>query len=665
MIWWPLYLRVRASAAHPCFESLALGKDKATPSWTVVTLAAALPLIPCGWSPLRPLSPLQASRRYAIAEALKMFHRQHGSRLSALAVKLLGPLPEEVREEFPALQITYSPLLAGSVDGDQPGAASGGDAAAADPDADGSNAGAAAALVGASEDASIIAVEKALRRRKGKRSTPKRLDIGGTLMKRPYLVVPVLEQPKEGRAPPPQPAGAQPAAAALEGNTAALESGLALDPVGLEIRRLEAMLGSGFVVAAEGGVADKEKGAAAPAAGGGSSAAARPPSRRKSKPRRIVTEVPEAGATAPSSAPATPPRKKGGGGVKYEDASPRRSPRSMGNTATDADEAAKSTKQRGRDDAKKEKKEKRKGKSPGAAEPTSSGGSDDEDRKKRSRSRGRRPGEGGRGRRKKSEDAAAAAAGGADGASSGDENRPGHRSKSGQRRRSPGKEDRQRSRGKVNDAKRSYRSSGDGGSRRADELALQPLPLARRAAAGGLEKQTTGKRLAGKLFGADAAVGGRVERLLLTSDERRLEKAMLKLSRSTRLDIDRPDVKVTYTSKFIVSVICTTFYIWTGAHSSPFLLKDVSISPARRLAPHLRESKYPGQFKMTIAASPLANHTGVSTSCLQLFCCLYVDEFSPTSPYHGRWLVHDMNEKCFVGPHLRCGATNHTPGWLS
>lgn len=45
--------------------------------------------------------------------------------------------------------------------------------------------------------------------------------------------------------------------------------------------------------------------------------------------------------------------------------------------------------------------------------------------------------------------------------------------------------------------------------------------------------------------------------------------------------------------------------------------------------------------------------TGVSSSCLQLFCCIFVDEFSPTSPFHGRWLVHDMTQKCFVGPHLR------------
>lgn len=30
--------------------------------------------------------------------------------------------------------------------------------------------------------------------------------------------------------------------------------------------------------------------------------------------------------------------------------------------------------------------------------------------------------------------------------------------------------------------------------------------------------------------------------------------------------------------------------------------------------------------------------TGVSIACLQLFCCLPVDEFSPGSPYSGSWL---------------------------
>lgn len=48
----------------------------------------------------------------------------------------------------------------------------------------------------------------------------------------------------------------------------------------------------------------------------------------------------------------------------------------------------------------------------------------------------------------------------------------------------------------------------------------------------------------------------------------------------------------------------------------------------------------------------------MATSTLQLFSCIEVDPASPDSPFHGRYLIHDMTQKCFEagGLHIRCAA---------
>lgn len=89
----------------------------------------------------------------------------------------------------------------------------------------------------------------------------------------------------------------------------------------------------------------------------------------------------------------------------------------------------------------------------------------------------------------------------------------------------------------------------------------------------------------------------RLPRLEATWQDARLERLMRKLSSGVELASEPEDLAKSYVAYFVVSVICTVFFMWTS----------------------------------------------VSTSSLQLFSCIIVDPLTPASPYHGRWLLHDLN----------------------
>lgn len=55
----------------------------------------------------------------------------------------------------------------------------------------------------------------------------------------------------------------------------------------------------------------------------------------------------------------------------------------------------------------------------------------------------------------------------------------------------------------------------------------------------------------------------------------------------------------------------------------------------------------------TLRAVVFFMYTIVSTSTLELFSCIAVDSRSPRSRFRGKWLVHDMSQRCFEGAHLR------------
>lgn len=86
---------------------------------------------------------------------------------------------------------------------------------------------------------------------------PRRLNIGPTLMKRPYLLVPWLAEPgaaastSGASASSSRPGEEDEEEEIPEGNLAAAVAGVAADPVRLELRRLEALLGPGYAVSAD------------------------------------------------------------------------------------------------------------------------------------------------------------------------------------------------------------------------------------------------------------------------------------------------------------------------------------------------------------------------------------------------------------------------------
>lgn len=100
----------------------------------------------------------------------------------------------------------------------------------------------------------------------------------------------------------------------------------------------------------------------------------------------------------------------------------------------------------------------------------------------------------------------------------------------------------------------------------------------------------------------------KLQRLKLSREDRRLEKIMAQASRFTRLESSGGEnLAMVFTNHFVVSVLCLVFFMYTI----------------------------------------------VSTSTLELFSCIAVDQLTPESKYHGRWLVHDMSQRCFVGVHRR------------
>lgn len=563
-----------------------------------------------------------------MAEALKVFHRQRGARLRELAVRLLCRVPEEGREWFPELAITYAAPAATADGGAESGVESpgGANAGAGDPDGDG-NPGAQVTL----DDPSLAAVEQELRnRRKKKKLPPKRMNIGPTLMKRPYLVVPVLAEPADGKAQPQLPDGT-PVPGVPEGNRAAVDAGLAADPIGSELRHLEALLGAGYAIESQGdgeleakvaAFAAKasgpallrrkasEDGGAVPSPKSEGADARAVPSPAKSRPRQIVTEIGEEAKRGRGlEKGASPVAKKSG--VRYhearEGASPNRLPRGGYAAADTAALPSFASPKCGQ-----QKKGAAKGSARGA-ETASDTERDDRDRRKRSMSSGKRAGgkperasaDGGprSGRRaaRKGSGAPSSDDDEADRQGRGrhgkghrhDRNSRGSRSPpaSGGRKRSKkraiaygsGSPERHSAegvagQGKRRDKKMSYRSSGDEGSRADADLALAIVApphakkLAQNAGASNDKQRTTGTKLA-KRSASDGDDGqGRVGRLLVSWDEQRLERMMHRLTRSTCLDRDRQEAKVTYLNNFIVSVICTVFFIWTGVGGSEILI---------------------------------------------------------------------------------------------
>lgn len=129
-----------------------------------------------------------------------------------------------------------------------------------------------------------------------------------------------------------------------------------------------------------------------------------------------------------------------------------------------------------------------------------------------------------------------------------------------------------------------------------------------------------------------------LSRLQLSRRERMLERQMLLAARHVCLHKDTSlELFASKTwSKYIVSVICATFFMWTSA------------PPELYVALHSWRSRltvWHRQLLMSSVTCPCPP-AGVSTAILQLFCCLRIDANSPSSPFHGRWLAQDMSQRC-------------------
>lgn len=171
-------------------------------------------------------------------------------------------------------------------------------------------------------------------------------------------------------------------------------------------------------------------------------------------------------------------------------------------------------------------------------------------------------------------------------------------------------------------------------------LAAHPLARPPPAAA----TRGAGGRLARAL---SLGAAERLPRLLVTDADSLLERRMATASRFARLEDDQQ------------------LDDWiSGGGADDDVAAAFSSSPLLSSAAQQLRSQYANSCVVSVICTVFFMWTIVSTSTLELFSCISVDEDSPRSRFRGKFLIRDTSQRCFQGAHLRYMLGVGVPGLL-